>query len=644
MFIIGTTGHIDHGKSSLVKALTSIDPDRLPEEKKRGMTIDIGFAWMALANGETAGFIDVPGHEDLMKNVMAGLWGVNATLLVIAADDGWMPQTTEHLRILDYFNVAHAVVALTKIDAVSDPDWLNLVEDDIRSRLEKTTLKGSRILRVSAHTGANITELRRAIEDLARTARLHADIGKPRVYVDRVFTITGSGTVVTGTLVDGALALDQKITVFPKNLSGRIRGIESYKKMVDRGLPGARVALNLAGIKKEELGRGDIIFDKEEMAVSSRWVDVRLQLAEGADWVLKDKAQLLAYMGTQELPARIKLFDKKSLLPGAADFVQLQFAEPVSCRIGDRFVLRRPSPAMTIGGGAVLDTQADKFRVRNKASHLARLEHRADLQLDNLITTELQKRDYVARDALLLASRFTRQEVDQAVRNLKERKALISASQWLVNAGLLEDKKRAMLEMLKRYHKDHPMISGMTQAELMTQLKLPKEILDSLVKSAAAAGLIKTHEAYVFLPDHAPSVTTDQEFLIARILQVFEQYAKSPPKGKELAELVPDSESVIPYMCRNNLLVSLPEDVLLEARQYEQLKQRIIDIIHKQGSISIQTARDEFGFTRKYIIPLFTKLDSEGITALRNNERVFTRTYQDKLATQTTQTSAGGKP
>ena len=631
MFIIGTTGHIDHGKSSLVKALTSIDPDRLPEEKKRGMTIDIGFAWMTLSNNETVGFIDVPGHEDLMKNVMAGLWGVNASLLIIAADDGWMPQTSEHLRILDYFNISHAIVALTKIDAVTDPDWLNLVEDDIRMRLEKTALRGSRIMRVSAHTGANIDELRKAIEDLTRKARQHTDIGKPRVYIDRVFTITGSGTVITGTLVDGSLALDQKITVFPKKLNGRIRGIESYKKMVDRGLPGSRVALNLAGIKKEELERGDIIFDKEDMAVASRWVDVQLNMAEANNWILKDKAHLLVYMGTQELPVTIKLLDKKSLNPGTTDFVQLQFVTPVSCRIGDRFVVRRPSPALTIGGGTVLDPLADKFRVRNKAGLLSRLASRTDLELDKLIVTELQKRNYVLRDELLLASHFARQEIEQAVRNLKEQKALIIASQWLVNAGLLDDKKQELLELLRQYHRDNPMSSGITQAELMTQLDLPKEILDSLIKLMVAGKLIKTHETYVSLPDYTPSVTTNQEFIIARILQVFDEYAKAPPKGKELAELVPGSESVIPYMCRNNLLVSLPEDVFLETRQYENLKSRIIDIISKQGSISIQTARDQFGFTRKYIIPLFTKLDSEGITTMKNNERVLTRAFQDKL-------------
>jgi len=631
MFIIGTTGHIDHGKSSLVKALTSIDPDRLPEEKKRGMTIDIGFAWMPLSNGETVGFIDVPGHKDLMKNVMAGLWGVNASLLVIAADDGWMPQTQEHLNILDYFNISHAIVVLTKIDAVSDPDWLNLVEDDIRMRLEKTSLKGSRIIRVSSVNGTNIEELRQAIENLTREARQHTDIGKPRIYIDRVFTITGSGTVITGTLVDGCITLDQKIIVFPNHLSGRIRGIESYKKMVDRGLPGSRVALNLAGFKKEELQRGDIIYDKEEMATSSQWLDVKLKLAENGNWPVKDKTELLVYLGTQELTAKIKLLDRKVIEPGVSDYVQLQFKQPVSCRIGDRFVLRRPSPAMTIGGGTVLDPTADKFRIRNKEKLISRLEQREGLELDKLVTTELQKNNYVARETMLLASHFSKQEIEQAIKALKEKKELIIASQWLVNANLLDEKKQQLLKLLKKYHKDNPMVSGITQAELMTQLGLPKEILDGLIKTMVASGDIKTQDTYVSMPEHAPSVTSDQEFIIARVLQVFDDYPKAPPKGRELAELVPGSEGVIPYMCRNNLLVSMSDDVLFETKQYEQLKQQIIDLIIENGSISIQTARDKFGFTRKYIIPLFTKMDSEGITAMKNNERVLTNAFRQKL-------------
>ena len=214
MFIIGTTGHIDHGKSSLVKALTSIDPDRLPEEKERGMSIDLGFAWMSLKSGETVGFIDVPGHKDLMKNVIAGLWGINASLLVVAADDGWMPQTEEHIQILDFFGISHAVVAITKIDVVDDPDWIALVEEDIRKRLDKTRLSGSPIVKVSATLGTNIDSLKDAITDLSRRAVHHTDRDKPRLYIDRVFTITGSGTVVTGTLIDGSFNQDQKVTIY----------------------------------------------------------------------------------------------------------------------------------------------------------------------------------------------------------------------------------------------------------------------------------------------------------------------------------------------------------------------------------------------------------------------------------------------
>lgn len=632
MFIVGTTGHIDHGKSSLIQALTAIDPDRLPEEKRRGMTIDIGFAWMPITNGETIGFIDVPGHKDLMKNVIAGLWGVNASLLVIAADDGWMPQTQEHLRLLDFFNISNAVVALTKIDAVTDTDWVNLVEEDIRARLEKTSLKGSPIIRVSAVEGTNIVALRQAIEALSARAKQHIDIGKPRVYIDRVFTITGSGTVVTGTLVDGSISMDQKIIVLPKKIEGRIRGIESYKQMVDKGLPGSRVALNLVGVKKEELKRGDIIFDKAEHAVPNQWIDVKLDLVDNINWPVKDKTELLVYFGTQELHAVLKLIDNKVLSPGESGYAQLQFRQPVYCRIGDRFALRRPSPAVTIGGGTVLDPLSDKFRVRNRDGLMARLGKRETLDLDNLITTELEKNNYVSRDGLLVASHYSKTDIDQAVKKLKEGKQLVIASQWLVYTAFLEDKKRQLQELLAGYHVDNPMSSGITQAELMTQLKLPKEILESLIKVLVADNVIKTHDTYVSLYDYSPSVTTDQEFIIASVLKIFEEYPKSPPKGKELAELVPGSENVIPYMCRNNLLVEMADDVLFETRQYENLKKEIIEIIQATGSISIQTARDRFGFTRKFIIPLFTKLDSEGITTMKNNERVLTRSYLEKIS------------
>ena len=630
MFIIGTTGHIDHGKSSLIKALTSIDPDRLPEEKKRGMTIDIGFAWMPLSNGETVGFIDVPGHKDLMKNVIAGLWGVNASLLVIAADDGWMPQTQEHLRILDYFNINHAIVVLTKIDAVTDPDWLKLVEEDVRTRLESTCLKGSPIIKVSAQQGTNMEELRKAIEELLKRAKQHADIGKPRLYIDRVFTITGSGTVVTGTLVDGCVSLDQKIVIYPGNDEGRIRTIESYKQHVDKGLPGSRVALNLAGLKKDDLERGDIVYDKPENLVSSQWLDVSLNLVAGTNWPLKDKTDVLVYLGTREATATVKLINNKVLNPGTTAYAQLQFKQPQSCRIGDRFVMRRPSPALTIGGGVILDPSAEKFRIRDKAALHGRLEQRSTLELEALVRSELDKHGFVLRDGVLNASHFTRQEIEQTIKELKDKKALIISSQWLVDAGVLERKRTQLLDLLSRYHEINPMSNGISTAELMSQLNLTREILDSIIKQLTGSGEIKINDNFVSLIDFKPNVTNDQEFTIARVLQVFEQYPKSPPRKKELEELVPGSDGVIAYMCRNNMLVSCEDDVLFEKNQYENLKNRVIEMIRKSGSISIQEARDTFGLTRKYIIPLFTRLDGEGITAKKDNERVFSRAFLEK--------------
>ncbi|MFC1534778.1 selenocysteine-specific translation elongation factor, partial [Thermodesulfobacteriota bacterium] len=264
MFTIGTAGHIDHGKSSLVRALTSIDPDRLPEEKRRGMTIDLGFAWLPLSNGKVAGIIDVPGHKDLMKNVIAGLWGVNAALLVIAADDGWMPQTEEHVRILEFFHIWQGIIAITKIDLVSDQEWIDLVEDDIQKRLQLTHLKGAPIVRVSTREGTNIKDLQKRIENFALGADGPRDIEKSRLYIDRVFTIAGSGTVVTGTLIDGSILPDQKVAIFPKNLQSRIRSLESYKQKINQGRPGSRMALNLVGIEKGELKRGDIIFGHED--------------------------------------------------------------------------------------------------------------------------------------------------------------------------------------------------------------------------------------------------------------------------------------------------------------------------------------------------------------------------------------------
>ena len=627
MFIIGTTGHIDHGKSSLVKALTSIDPDRLPEEKRRGMTIDIGFAWMPFSSGEIAGFIDVPGHRDFMKNVIAGLWGVNASLMVVAADDGWMPQTQEHLNILDFFNVSHGIVALSKIDLVDDAEWLDLVEDDIHNKLAGTSLAGSPIIRVSSREGTNLDLLRRGIEEVAGRASKHADIGKPRLYIDRAFTITGSGTVVTGTLIDGDLTLDEKVRVFPGNQEFRIRGIESYNQKVERGKSGCRVAINLAGVKKGELKRGDILFDQARQPGSGIYVNARLNLIDSPLNLLKDKSEVLVYMGTREALATVKLLQHKVLQAGESAYAQLVFEEPVSTCIGDRFILRRPSPPLTIGGGIVLEPLAEKLKYREENFLVSLMERRLSLDLKTLLRTELEKHNVLPRDQVLENSRYGEKEIASAVEDLAAADELKIAGPWLVHGGFWSGLDQRVQEILAARHAASPIEIGAAQAELMAQLELPREVFDLLVARLVEQGLIILHGGNIALCTHKPSLTREQEMSIAEILRLFEERAEFPPTVRELLELKPDCEALIRYLSRTGKLVEMEDGVLFEAGRYQAVRERIIGLIRKNGSISIQTAREEFGYTRKYVIPLFNKLDSEGVTLLKDNERVFTTAF-----------------
>lgn len=631
MFIVGTTGHIDHGKSSLVKALTSIDPDRLPEEKERGMSIDLGFAWMPLKSGEMVGFIDVPGHKDLMKNVIAGLWGINASLLVVAADDGWMPQTEEHIQILDFFGISHAVVAITKIDVVDDPDWVELVEDDIRKRLEKTRLAGSPVVKVSATLGTNIDTLKGAITDLSRRAAHHSDREKPRLYIDRVFTITGSGTVVTGTLVDGSFNQDQKVSIYPKDLSSRIRGIESYKQKVNKGQPGSRVALNLMGIKKDEVQRGDIVFSESQRLLSSSFLNGSLSLPDTNPYHLKDKAKIVVHLGTRIIPATIRLLQTKILRPGESAYAQLQMKELVNCRIGDRFILRRPSPAVTIGGGTVLDPTADKLRAKNEASLVEWLEQRKELEPGPVILTELKKRHYMTQDDLVDILPWEKRLIKNSVTELKDGGLLVTTGQWVLEAGYTRAVSEQIQQLLADHHQANPLGSGLTLAEMITRTGIPREILDFIITNLNNDGIIRLDGNYISLITHTPSATTDQETLIQEILDLFAERREFPPTRRELSQLKPGCEALVAYMCRQNLLVDVGDDILMEANHFQEVKDSIIEIITRNGSISIQTARKQFGFTRKFILPVFNKLDHEGITMLVNNERVFSKSYKSKL-------------
>ncbi|TMF47895.1 MAG: selenocysteine-specific translation elongation factor [Chloroflexi bacterium] len=389
MSCIGTAGHIDHGKSTLVKALTGIDPDRLAEEKERGMTIDLGFAWLTLPGGREVSIVDVPGHEGFIKNMLAGVGGIDAALLVVAADEGVMPQTREHLAILDLLRVRRGVVALTKADLV-DEEWLELVQEEIAEQLQPTSLAGSAILPISAYTGQGLPVLVAELERILNEAQERQNIARPRLPIDRVFTMTGFGTVVTGTLLDGAFKVGQEVEILPPGIKTRVRGLQTHRHAVEAANPGSRVAINLANVPRTGLQRGDVVALPGQFQ-QTMLIDARIQLLPDAARPLAHNTQVDFYTGSQEVPASVRLLDVEELKPGESAWAQLRLRRPAVMARRDRFILRLSSPSMTIGGGEVIDVHP-RYHRRFQAAILNTLETLERGSPDELVLAALDRR------------------------------------------------------------------------------------------------------------------------------------------------------------------------------------------------------------------------------------------------------------
>jgi selenocysteine-specific elongation factor len=619
---IGTAGHIDHGKSSLVKALTSIDPDRLPEEKERGMTIDLGFAWLALPSGETVGIVDVPGHKQFVHNVIPGLFGIDAVLLVVAADDGWMPQTEEHLRILDLLGIRHGIVVLNKVDLISDPEWLSLVEKDIAARLSGTSLADSPVMRVSTRSGAGIEELKKAIAALAEKLAPRQDIGKPRLPIDRLFVIKGSGVVVTGTLSQGTFSTGEDVIIVPSELSAHIRSLESYKKETRRAEPGSRMAVNLAGVKREDARRGDIVVSSALYAPLSRTIDTELKLLPAADAPLKNMAEVLVYMETRELLARVALIGAKTLKPGESCPAQLRFQEDVAAFIGERFIVRQQSPAKTIGGGVVLDPRASRFKLAEIPTRLALLAKRRSLDLDELILAELEKNRFVETKILLAASLFSQTEISGHVKHLISLKKLAQAGSYTIDSSVWQNASVKLLSTLEKELAGDTLKQGVSQAALQGALGLPREVFDALVQQMVSTGKLARQEDTLLLPRSKPVLSKQQEDLRIAVLDLFVKNPSSPPTLKELAIQLPASPPVVHYMIKQGELVELPDGILMETKHFQGIQDDVINLLKQNGHITIQEINQNFGFSRKYSVPLLTHLDRLGITRREGDVRV----------------------
>jgi selenocysteine-specific elongation factor len=628
MHVIGTAGHVDHGKSTLVQALTGTHPDRLKEEREREMTIDLGFAWLTLPSGEEVGIIDVPGHRDFLENMLAGVGGIDAALFVIAADEGMMPQTNEHLAILDILQVQGGVVALTKIDLIDDPDWLDLVHEDVHSALKHTVLENAPIIHVSSRTHQGIPELLNSLGECLANRPPRPDLGRPRLPVDRVFTMPGFGTVVTGTLSNGSLQTGNEVEILPSGLRTRIRGLQTHKQKEETAVPGSRTAVNISGINVDQVNRGDVITSPGTYQPSRR-IDVHFRLLPDIPQPLKHDTQVKFFLGTAEVQSRVRLLGSEELHPGEEGWLQLELEQPVVAIRGDRYVLRRPSPGETLGGGTIVDPHPKERHKRFSTQVLTNLDQLIQGTPAEILLQAMQAmgiaplQDVINRSNLDAATAKSAAEELFASGNLISLEAVagvvpppqslvISNSAW----GML---KRQTLQELASYHKTYPLRPGMPREELKSRLKQPSRLFNLLLHRILSDGAIAETGSFVRLDGFKIQFTPQQQHSVDGLLARFIASPFAPPTVKDCHAEV--GEEIFNAMVELGWLLPIPPDVVFRKQDYELMLAEIKKLLNQKQTISAGEVRDHFNTSRRYVLALLEYLDAQGITVREGDAR-----------------------
>lgn len=609
MRVIGTAGHVDHGKSTLVEKLSGINPDRLAEEQSRQMTIDLGFAWLDLPSGETIGIVDVPGHRDFIENMLAGVGGIDAALLVIAADEGIMPQTREHLAILRLLDIKNLLIVLSKIDLIDDPEWLELVQLEVEDLLAQHALDGAPVIPVSAHSGAGLDKLTQSLQTALDDLPVQANYHHPRLPIDRVFVVSGFGTVVTGTLSGGAISVGDNIELQPSGRIGRIRGLQSYKRPVQTASPGSRVAVNIAGISGAQVGRGDVLAYPGQIQ-PTLLADVHFNQLADVERPLKHNAEVKVFCGAAESIANVRLIDKETMRAGETGWLQLRLRDPMPVARGNRFILRYPSPAETIGGGLIVNAHPGRRHRRYQPEVISDLETRlhgspgeqlaqAAIGAEPLRLADLQKKLGYSGEELDSA---LNEALDDGLIVAFDAKMYWAAQSW---QSLLH----TIIAELSIYHQANPLRLGMLRAELRSRLGLKLSLLDRAVadddRLAATGNFIK-------LAEHAIVFSPEQEAKAERLRQSLAAAPFTPPNIADMNQLA--SEAVVRALMDMRVLVNVSDTIAFAAADYERMVDGIRKRIKSQGEVDAKTVRDMFGASRKYAIAVLEHLDSLGIT------------------------------
>ncbi|RMG05526.1 MAG: selenocysteine-specific translation elongation factor [Nitrospirae bacterium] len=608
--ILGTAGHIDHGKSALVKALTGIDPDRLKEEKQRGITIDLGFADLHYPD-LTVGIVDVPGHERLIRNMLAGAGGIDMVLLVIAADEGVMPQSREHLAICNLLGINAGMIVITKIDLV-DEEFLELVRSDIEDFVRGTFLEGAEIVPVSSVRGDNIPFLKERIYELAKRVKPKSSLGLFRLPIDRVFTLKGFGTIVTGTAISGSLATEDQVEILPAGISSRVRGLQSHGQSIKKAYAGQRVAINLQGVEKEQIHRGDVVVSPGRFRLTKA-VDVRIDLLEDAP-VLKDKSVVHFHLATSEVLGRVILYDREELKPGESGFAQVRLDRPLIGVSGDRFIIRRFSPVQTIGGGIILDSLA---RRRRRKEGLDDLKTYLEGTLKEKISTKIRKMGQRGVSPQLIEGWINRDlpEIREAVKTLLSNGEIFSYDDTLIHRDIYNSFRERFLDALRRFHKNNPLKPGMQKEVLRSLFGLPQKSFNGLI---SLMDEIVVEKDLIKLKEFSISVTGQFQELKDQITGLLRKEGFQPPDKKDIAEYTGKSlkeiEDVLKLMAKEGKLKRVTDSYYLLSEDYEKMLSLLRRHFEVKDTMSVGEFRDLLGTTRKFALPFLEHLDSNRVT------------------------------
>ncbi len=627
--ILGTAGHIDHGKTSLIRALTNIDTDRLKEEKARGITIELGFAHLKLPNGQQLGIVDVPGHEKFVKNMVAGATGIDLVALVIAADEGVMPQTKEHMEICQLLGVKHGLVVLTKRDMVDD-EWIELVKEDVSEYLKGTFLEDTPMIEVSSVTGQGIDELVETLDRVVGEIPERNSGNFFRLPVDRVFTMKGFGTVVTGTTISGNINVGDEVSVYPQEIHSKIRGIQVHNEDAESVSAGLRTAINIQGMEKAQIQRGNILAARDTLK-PTYMVDVELDLLASSPRKLKNRAKARFHAGTAEIISTVVLLDRDVLKQGEKCLAQIRLDEPTTLLQGDRYIIRSYSPVRTIGGGHVINPlPLKKKRFSDRVL--------ADLKLlssgDHFVQIEEFARmgRYTGKDAaeLQFLANSARKKVDEALKVLSAKKKITlynKESGLYIHEEFLHNATQEIMTTLSEYHKNNPLKAGILKEELRsrttgaTNQRLFNYIITQLIKQEA---VVQDNEI-LHLKEHRVTLASDQKEIRERIEKIYLKGKLQPPYFKEIQKEIPGREGtdILGVLLKEGILIKVKEDLYFHRKSIEELKEKLISFLQKNGEVNTAQFKDMTGASRKYSIPLIEHFDHEQITVRVGDNRVL---------------------